>query len=468
MRTKPHFSLRLLGLVTVLLIGMVTWTGCQGCMIQPGMSPEGWCCRGDEVFPCLEHECHDVGGDFFPTEHEAIAHCGGQMPPGEGWCCRNGDVFPCPEHECYDTGGAFFLYEHEAVAHCGGQMPPGEGWCCRNGDVFPCPEHECYDTGGAFFLYEHEAVAHCGGQMPPGEGWCCDAGNVAPCSEDECHGWGGVFFLHEHEAIAHCQGSVPGPSPPGSPVIHYFTANPSTITAGQSSSLKWDTSGATSATLSHGIGKVGAAGNTGVSPTVTHVYTLTATNSAGSVTATAQVTVTGSAPPAAGLPVINYFTASPSSILAGGSSTLSWDTSGASSVELSHGWGKVGAAGTIHVSPTVTHVYTLTATNSAGTVTATAEVKVSGVMIKGVLPLILSFSANPSTISAGQSTTLKWAVSGATQPIELVLGDPLHTVISGLGYHDQYTHSPTATGVYTLRATNATGTVTDTVTVTVK
>jgi len=58
MRRKTHFSLRLLGLVTVLLIGTVTWTGGQGCEIQPGMSPEGWCCDGGNVAPCSEDECH--------------------------------------------------------------------------------------------------------------------------------------------------------------------------------------------------------------------------------------------------------------------------------------------------------------------------------------------------------------------------------------------------------------------------
>ena len=391
MRTRTHFSLQLLGLVTVLLIGTVTWTGCQGCEMQPGMSPEGWCCRGDEVFPCIEHECYDTGGDFFPTEHEAVAHCEGQMqgqmPPGEGWCCRNGDVFPCPEHECYDTGGDFFPTEHEAMMHCGGQMPPGEGWCCDGGNVSPCSEDECHSWGGAFFLYEHEAVAHCGGQMPPGEGWCCDAGNVAPCSEAECHGWGGVFFLYEHEAIAHCQGSAPGPPPAGAPVVHYFTANPSTISAGQTSTLKWDVSGTSTVSLAGSNTKFlttfGATDQEQVSPMATEVYTLTATNSAGTVTDTATVTVAGSAPPAAGLPVINYFT------------------------------------------------------------------------------------ATPSTITAGQSTTLKWDVSGATQPLELVLNDPLHTVLSGLGYSGQKTDSPTATGVYTLRATNSAGTVTATAQVTV-
>ncbi len=166
MRRKTHFSLRLLGLVTVLLIGTVTWTGCQGCVIQPGMSPEGWCCDAGNVAPCSEDECHSWGGEFFPTEHEAIAHCQGQMQD----------------------------------------------------------------------------------QMP-GEGWCCDGGNVSPCSEDECHSWGGAFFLYEHEAIAHCQGSASGPSPPGKPVINYFTATPNPVSPTGTVTLAWEVSRANKVTL---------------------------------------------------------------------------------------------------------------------------------------------------------------------------------------------------------------------------
>lgn len=438
MRTKTHFTLRLLGLVTVLLIGTVTWTGCQGCMIQPGMSPEGWCCDNGNVAPCSEDECHSWGGVFFPTEHEAIMHCQGQ------------------------TQGQIL----------------GEGWCCRGDEVFPCPEHECYDVGGDFFPTEHEAIAHCGGQMPPGEGWCCDAGNVVPCSEAECLGWGGAFFLHEHEAIAHCQGSAPGPSPPGTPVIHYFTANPSPITGGQSSTLKWDVSGANTVGLTAPGFKVlhplGTTDQLQVSPTATKVYTLTATNSAGTVTDTATVTVTGSAPPG-GLPVINYFTANPPSISPGQPVTLSWQVTNVvipyAILLTAPGFTSAGkalvAVDQLQVFPTSTTTYTLAITKPAGTVTATATVTVTGAPPSAGLPVINYFNATPSTISAGQSTTLKWDVSGATQPIELVLNDPLHTVLSGLGYHGQKTDSPTATGVYTLRATNSAGTVTDIATVTV-
>ena len=281
--------------------------------------------------------------------------------------------------------------------------PPGEGgmsvegWCCRNGDVFPCSEHECYDTGGAFFLYEHEAIAHCEGQMqgqmPPGEGWCCDNGHVSPGSETECHGWGGVFFLYEHEAVAHCHGSAPGPSTGGKPVINYFTANPSMISAGQSSTLSWDVWDTNTVHLTAPGFKVmhplGAVDKLQVSPTATTTYTLTATNAAGTVTGTAEVKVGIGKTPSK--PVINKFTVNPSTIaVIVGSAKLEWNVSGATNISLTEKAVFAGSGGhtktsilgspvgnmTLSPAPVGTYTYTLSATNTAGTVTKTVQLTV--------------------------------------------------------------------------------------------
>ncbi len=63
-------------------------------------------------------------------------------------------------------------------------------------------------------------------------------------------------------------------------------------------------------------------------------------------------------------PTISSFTASPSGINPGGSSTLTWSVSGATSLSIS-GVGTVTGSSTA-VSPTSTTTYTLTATNSSG------------------------------------------------------------------------------------------------------
>jgi hypothetical protein len=76
-------------------------------------------------------------------------------------------------------------------------------------------------------------------------------------------------------------------------------------------------------------------------------------------------------------PTIDSFYTSPGSITSGGSSTLSWGVSGATTVSIDKGIGSVALTGTRVVSPTATTTYTLTATNDAGSVTATAQVMVS-------------------------------------------------------------------------------------------
>ncbi len=105
-----------------------------------------------------------------------------------------------------------------------------------------------------------------------------------------------------------------------------------------------------------------------VTPNATTLYTLTATNSFGSATATTTATVVPANPP-----VISYFLANPASAGPGIKTTLLWATSGATSVTIDHGVGTV-TGNSATVSPTAATTYTLTATNGAGHVTATTTV----------------------------------------------------------------------------------------------
>ncbi|HEX75245.1 MAG TPA: hypothetical protein G4O12_01540 [Dehalococcoidia bacterium] len=162
------------------------------------------------------------------------------------------------------------------------------------------------------------------------------------------------------------------------PVIISFNASPGSITSGGSSTLSWNVSDATTVSIDRGIGNVALTGNRAVSLSTTATYTLTATNEAGSVTATAQVIVSAAPPPPpAGLPVISSFTANPGSITAGDASTLSWSVSDAAVVTIDHGVGAVAAVGSTSVSPATTTSYTLTATNAAGWASATTQIIVS-------------------------------------------------------------------------------------------
>jgi hypothetical protein len=77
------------------------------------------------------------------------------------------------------------------------------------------------------------------------------------------------------------------------PVIAFFTANPLTINAGQSSLLSWEVSNATSVNITPDIGSVDASGTTTVIPGTTTGYTLTASNSYGTVYTQLTITVSG-------------------------------------------------------------------------------------------------------------------------------------------------------------------------------
>ncbi len=105
-----------------------------------------------------------------------------------------------------------------------------------------------------------------------------------------------------------CKKKVPPPPPPpppqeapapaAKPVINYFTAEPSTVNSGQSSSLRWSVSDATKVTINNEIGEVSPNGRRGVYPTVTTTYHLTATGAGGNAEADATVTVSTPPPPA--------------------------------------------------------------------------------------------------------------------------------------------------------------------------
>ena len=73
------------------------------------------------------------------------------------------------------------------------------------------------------------------------------------------------------------------------PVIEVFEADPSTVNMDKQSTLSWRVTGATEVRIDPDIGSVALVGNRAVYPAQDNVYTLTAGNSAGKVTATTEV-----------------------------------------------------------------------------------------------------------------------------------------------------------------------------------
>lgn len=144
------------------------------------------------------------------------------------------------------------------------------------------------------------------------------------------------------------------------PVINSFTSAPPGIIRGSASLLSWNVSGAQTVFIDNGVGPVSPVDTKTVYPAATTVYTLTATNEAGSVTAVASVEVTIT--PATGNPVIN-FTAQH---LGGSSWQLQWNVTNANRMVIEPIVGTVGRNGSIIVTVPGKTTFRLTAYNDWG------------------------------------------------------------------------------------------------------
>lgn len=184
------------------------------------------------------------------------------------------------------------------------------------------------------------------------------------------------------------------------PSIVTFEVNPPVITAGESATLIWNVSGTNSVTIDQGLGVVPAAGSQIVFPTVTTVYTLTASN----ITGTTSKSMVISVKPA---PIIINIDVNPAVINSGASAALIWNVSGANAVSIDQNIGTVPLSGNKLVSPTDTTTYTITASGPAGTVSKSVLLTVNP-------PIVAAFNVDPSILAVGQLATLHWDVTGAT------------------------------------------------------
>lgn len=152
-------------------------------------------------------------------------------------------------------------------------------------------------------------------------------------------------------------------------------------------------------------------------------------------------------PPPAGspVPIINSFISDPTQIVKGGQAQISWSTTNATSVSITN-IGLVTASGSRIVTPTASTSYILTATNSGGSVTSSVNVSVT------VAEATVTFTASPEQINAGQSATLTWSTTNASNVSISGIGD-----VSNSG---SKTVTPSVSTDYSLTATNSAGVAT--------
>jgi uncharacterized protein (DUF1800 family) len=184
---------------------------------------------------------------------------------------------------------------------------------------------------------------------------------------------------------------------------------PSTVPAGESAALTWSTRNVVSCMASGGWsgGKATSGSESTGALADTATYTLDCVGDGGSISRSVTVTVT--APPAPTL----VLTASPTSVLTGGASTLSWSSTNATSCTASGGWsGGKATSGTESTGPlSAATTFVLTCVGDGGSAVQSTTVNVTEPPPPAPT---LTLTADPLSIEVGQSSMLHWNASDAT------------------------------------------------------
>jgi phospholipase C len=250
----------------------------------------------------------------------------------------------------------------------------------------------------------------------------------------------------------------------GGPTVT-ISASPATVTAGNASTLTVAATNAMQVVITDNVDSntytlPGSGGAQAVTPTTTTIYTATATGAGGTATAQTVVTVTIVAPPTVTM------SASPGTIIAGSSSTLTVAATNAAQVVITDNvdnntYTLPGTGGTQAVTPATTTTYTATATGAGGIATAQAVVTVNANAGAPTVTMV----ASPTTIITGSSSTLTVTATNATQVVITDNIDSNTYTLGGTGGTQVVT--PTTTTIYTATATGTGGTATTQATVAV-
>lgn len=147
-------------------------------------------------------------------------------------------------------------------------------------------------------------------------------------------------------------------------------------------------------------------------------------------------------------------TISPSAIIQGESSTISWSTSNSTTRSLTT-QGSVSTSGSITVSPTSTTTYTLSASYYGYTTNSTSKT------LTVYVPPNVTLTVDDPEIVNGDSTVLRWSTSGDASTATIEPG------IGSSNLNSYITINPSVTTTYTISVSGLGGADSDQVTVTV-
>ncbi|HEY6924872.1 MAG TPA: PQQ-binding-like beta-propeller repeat protein [Steroidobacteraceae bacterium] len=245
-----------------------------------------------------------------------------------------------------------------------------------------------------------------------------------------------------------------GTSPPPAPPVITISLEPASITTGQNSVLTWSSTNASQCTASGAwTGSVATSGTqnvTQVSPG-SYSYTVTCSGAGGSTANSATLTVDVPAP-------VISIGVTPTTISTNHTATLTWSASNATSCVASGSWsGPQVVAGSITVGESApgSYTYTLSCSNTSKSAANSAVL-----MVVYPQQLNTTLTANPTSIAAGQTTTLTWSSNGADSCVAsggwsgtLPASGSQSVSVSGAGNNSYYLQCSNATGDGSAQAT---------------
>ncbi len=198
--------------------------------------------------------------------------------------------------------------------------------------------------------------------------------------------------------------TIPAPS------IEYLEVNPATLQETGNVQLRWSVKNTADVVIQPDIGQRAPQGELSIPVNKSTTWTLTASGPGGTVSRSIAVSLVPPPAPPPTPPHVDSFNVQPVMVPEGASARLSWSVSGnTTSVSIEPGFAALPASGERDVQIGATTTFSLTAEGPGGSTAAQLTVYATP-----AAPVI-TLEASPNNLHPGDTTTLRWNVSGANK-----------------------------------------------------